>query len=95
VPSHQFLHSLLWFYGLKQHHLTPSFILHITAFVTLCEAYMGIEPHFDMWNHFFRGQLLPGSGVEVAVLGCVDIYIKSGHGVNPYFHLPMSGSTDG
>jgi hypothetical protein len=56
---------------------------------------MGIEPHFDMWNHFFHVRLLPGSGVEAAVLGGVDIYVKSGHGVDPYFHLSMSRSTDG
>jgi hypothetical protein len=30
--------------------LTPSVILHMAAFVTLCEAYMGIEPHFNLWN---------------------------------------------
>jgi hypothetical protein len=33
---------------LELHHLTPSGILHIAAFVTLCEAFMGIEPHFDL-----------------------------------------------
>jgi hypothetical protein len=34
--------------------LTPLGILHIAAFVTLCEAYMGIELHFNMWNYFFH-----------------------------------------
>jgi hypothetical protein len=29
----------------------------MAAFVTLCEAYMGIEPHFDLWNYFFCAQL--------------------------------------
>jgi hypothetical protein len=56
VPVHQFLRSLLQYYGLKLHH-NPSRILHITVFVTLCETYMGIEPYFDLWNHFFRFQL--------------------------------------
>jgi hypothetical protein len=36
VPPHQFLHSLLQFYGLELHHLTPSGILHMATFVTLC-----------------------------------------------------------
>jgi hypothetical protein len=36
--THQFLCSLLQFYGLELHHLTHSGILHITAFITLCEA---------------------------------------------------------
>jgi hypothetical protein len=53
VPSHRFLRSLLQFYGFKLQHLTPSGILHIVAFMTLCEAYMGIEPHFDLWKYFF------------------------------------------
>jgi hypothetical protein len=41
VPSHRFLRSLLQFYGLELHHLNPLGILHIAAFVTFCEAYMG------------------------------------------------------
>jgi hypothetical protein len=84
--------SVLW---LELHHLTPSGILDITAFVTLCEAYMGIEPPFDLWSHFFCVQLPQGSGMEVAVLGGTDIYVKSGHVVDTYFHLPMFNSTDG
>jgi hypothetical protein len=44
VPSHQFLRSLLQFYSLELHHLTPSGILHMVVFWTLCETYMGIEP---------------------------------------------------
>jgi hypothetical protein len=54
MPPHRFLYSLLQLYGLEVHQLTPSGILHIAAFVTLCEAYMGIEPHFNLWNYFFR-----------------------------------------
>jgi hypothetical protein len=54
APPHRFLHTLLHFYGLELHHLTPSGILHIAAFVILCEAYMGIEPHLNPWNYFFR-----------------------------------------
>jgi hypothetical protein len=44
----RFLCSLLQFYNLELHHLPPSGILHMVAFVTLCEAYMGIKPHFDL-----------------------------------------------
>jgi hypothetical protein len=44
APSHRFLYSLLRHYGLELHNLTPSGVLHITTFVTLCEAYMGIDP---------------------------------------------------
>jgi hypothetical protein len=49
-------------------------ILHIVAFVTLCEA-MGIEPHFNLWNYFFRASLWQGSDVALAVLGSVDLFV--------------------
>jgi hypothetical protein len=61
MPSHRFLCLLLQFFGLELHHLTPSGVRHIAAFVTLCEAYMGIESHFNMWNYFFHIQLHPDS----------------------------------
>jgi hypothetical protein len=72
----------------------PLEILHIVAFVTLCEAYMGIGPHIDQWN-YFHGQLLQGLGTEAVVLGHVGIYVKSRHGVDSYFHLSMSECMDG
>jgi hypothetical protein len=80
------------YYGLELHHLFPSWVLHMAAFATLCEAYMWIDPHFDLWNYFIRIRLPQGSGVEAAILGSVYIYVKSGHGVDPYFHLHMSES---
>jgi hypothetical protein len=63
--------------------LTPSGVLHIVTFLTLCKAYMGIEPHFNLWSHFFRAHLLLGSVAEAAVLGGVDVYVKSGNGFDP------------
>jgi hypothetical protein len=56
---------------------------------------MGIEPHFNMWNYFFHARLQQGLGVEAAILGIVDIFIRSQHVVDPYFHLPMSNPPDG
>jgi hypothetical protein len=95
VPSHRFLRSLLQYYGMELHHLTPSGILHIMTFVALCEAYMGIDPHFSQWNHLFRSRLPQGSDTEAIVLGGVFINDKSGHDVDPYFDLPKPKSTNG
>jgi hypothetical protein len=78
APLNQFLRLLLQFYGLELHHLTPSRILHITAFITLCEAYMGIEPHFKLWKYFFRTQLQSDPDAKAAMLGCVDVYVHPG-----------------
>jgi hypothetical protein len=32
--------------------------------------------------------------MEAAVLGGMDVYVKSGHGVDPYFRLAMFNSMD-
>jgi hypothetical protein len=87
VSSHRFLCSLPQNCGLELPSLTPSGILHIVAIVTLCEAFMGIDPHFDLWNHFFCVQWLQGSGAEMMVSGGMVIHVKSGHDVNPYFDI--------
>jgi hypothetical protein len=43
--AHEFLCGLLFVYGVQLHQLTPNSILHIACFVTLCESFLGIEPH--------------------------------------------------
>jgi hypothetical protein len=53
-PAHKFLCGLLFVYGVQVHQLTPNSILHIAYFVTLCESFLGIEPHWILWNFLFH-----------------------------------------
>jgi hypothetical protein len=53
-PAHEFLRGLLFMYGVQLHQLTPNSILHIACFITLCESFLGIEPHFLLWRSIFR-----------------------------------------
>jgi hypothetical protein len=46
LPAHEFLRGLLFVYSVQLHQLTPNSLLHIVCFVTLCESFLGIEPHF-------------------------------------------------
>ena len=39
-------------------HLNPNGIQHIAAFVALCEGFLGISPHFDLWWYLFTINLL-------------------------------------
>jgi hypothetical protein len=34
--------------------LTPKYFVHISVFVHLCEAFLGIEPHFELVRHLFH-----------------------------------------
>ena len=53
TPAHRFLWGLLHYYKIDVQHLNPNGIQHIAAFVALCEGFLGISPHFDLWRHFF------------------------------------------
>jgi hypothetical protein len=45
LPTHQFLCILLRYYQIELHHLSMGGILHIVAFIMLCEAFLGILPY--------------------------------------------------
>jgi hypothetical protein len=53
LPAHEFLRGLLFVYGVQLHQLTPNSILHIACFITLCESFLGIDPHFLFWRSLF------------------------------------------
>ena len=49
-PVHWFLRGLLNEWGLELQHLNPTGVPDIAGFVTVYEAFLGMEPHMD----FFR-----------------------------------------
>jgi hypothetical protein len=54
LPSCSFFRGLLYYYGLELHHLNPNSICHISIFIYFCEAFLGIEPHWDLFRFLFR-----------------------------------------
>jgi hypothetical protein len=55
-PAHPFLTGLLEEWKIGLHHLNPTEILHIAGFVTVCEAFLGIDPHLDLFREMFVGR---------------------------------------
>jgi hypothetical protein len=52
-PCHPFLHKLCDYYRVSICNLHPNSILVVSIFIALCEAYLGIQPHFNLCSHFF------------------------------------------
>jgi hypothetical protein len=83
TPPHRFHLGLLHLYKIELQHLTPNGIQHIAGFIALCEGYLGIEPHLDLWKYFFAVDLQKrkGSGSDwlevVMPMGCVSIHLRS------------------
>jgi len=55
---HWFLRGLLNEWGLELQHLNPMGVLHITGFITVCKAFLGMEPHMDCFWRLFSGRAL-------------------------------------
>ena len=68
-PCSSFFSGLLCYYRIQLHHLTPNSFVHISIFVHLCEAFLGIEPHFELFRFLFHLKPQPDSFVlDVAVV---------------------------
>ena len=57
------------YYRIQLHHLTPNSFVHMSIFVHLCEAFQGIEPHFELFRYLFHLKPQPDSFVLDVVGG--------------------------
>jgi hypothetical protein len=53
VPGSRFMRAILHFYGVELHNLNPNSIAQAAIFAAVCEAFLGIDPHWDLWTHLF------------------------------------------
>jgi hypothetical protein len=91
LPAHEFLRSLLYFYGIQLCQLTPNSILHLSIFVTVCEAFLGIEPHWGLWRKIFYVKRHNDSNGPPVVGGVGFVVRKE----VDYFDYPMKESVQG
>jgi hypothetical protein len=67
--------------------LNPNTILHLACFITLCECFLGIEPHWALWRRIFiirRPLQFQTGGFSCQV--CPDV---------PYFNLQTPENNPG
>ena len=53
LPAHPLLRWLLYYYGLRLHDLTLEGIIHLSVSIMLCEGFLGIPIHYDLWWFLF------------------------------------------
>jgi hypothetical protein len=91
LPAHKFLCGLLFVYGGQLHQLTPNSILHIACFITLCESFLGVDPHWTLWKFLFR--LRPS--VSLAKNPELGGAVVSVHAKLHYLEFNMAASVQG
>jgi len=57
VPAGRFIRALCHHCGVELHSFAPNAISQAAVFVAVCEGYLGIPVHWDLWRHLFRGEL--------------------------------------
>jgi hypothetical protein len=75
LPTCSFFRGLLYFYRLELHHLNPNSICHIAIFIYFCEAFLGIEPHWDLFHYVFRVKPQPTSK-NPSIVGGAGIQLR-------------------
>jgi hypothetical protein len=63
-------------------------MLHIAYFITLCEAFLGVDPHRGLWTHLFHLRCNV-SNEEVNNLGGAIIVVRSD---SQYLKIKMADS---
>jgi hypothetical protein len=57
VPASRFMRALLHYYGVELHNFNPNSIAQAAIFAAVCEGFLGIDPHWDLWTHLFSTEL--------------------------------------
>jgi hypothetical protein len=57
VPASRFMRALLHYYGVELHNFNPNSIAQAAIFAAVCEGFLGIDPHWDLWTHLFSAEL--------------------------------------
>ena len=74
------MRALCEYYGAELHNFDPNSISQTAVFVTVCEGYLGIKAHWNMWIHLFRGELfvenVRGQPKRFACAGGLMIHLR-------------------
>jgi hypothetical protein len=93
LPISPFFRGLLDFYRLNLTHLNPNSILQVSVFVHLCEAFLGVLPHFGLWKYLYHCR--PGmAGVQHQLVGGASLEMRRGRKTD-YLDIPLKDSIKG
>jgi hypothetical protein len=74
-------------------HLNPNNIQQMEVFEALCEGYLGISAHWNLFKYFFMFACLK-DGSKAATIGCTNIRMKQGWG-DKYIPFSLTISNNG
>jgi hypothetical protein len=92
-PVSPFFRGLLDFYDLNLTHLNPNSILQVAIFIHLCEAFLGILPHFGLSRYLYHCRPDMAGG-QHQLVGGASLELRRGRKVE-YLDIPLKDSIKG
>jgi hypothetical protein len=93
LPVSPFFHGLLDFYSLNLTHLNPNSVFQIAVFIHLCEAFIGIFPHFGLWKYLYHCRSGMAGG-QHQLVGGASLELCRGRKVE-YLDIPLKDNIKG
>jgi hypothetical protein len=83
MPASRFKRTLPHYYEVELHNFNPNSIAQVAIFVAVCEGFLGIDLHWDLWPHLFSVEFFAASTdvkkVRMAVrAGGCTLQLRSG-----------------
>jgi hypothetical protein len=99
MPASPFMRALPHYYGVELHNFNPNSIAQVAIFVAICEGFLGIDPHWDLWTHLFSAEFFAASTdvkkVRMAVrAGGCTLQLRSGR-AQQYIPTSLMSSNKG
>ena len=49
--------AILHYYKVELHKLNPNSVMQAAVFATVCEGFLGVPPHWNLWLHLFKAEM--------------------------------------
>jgi hypothetical protein len=93
LPISPYFRGLLDFYRLNLTHLNPNSILQVSVFVHLCEAFLGVLPHFGLWKYLYHYRPRMAGG-QHQLVGGASLEMRRGRKTD-YLDIPLKDNIKG
>jgi len=57
TPASHLMRAILHYYEVELHNLNPNSVMQAAVFATVCEGFLGVPPHWNLWLHLFKADM--------------------------------------
>ena len=70
TPAGRLIRAILHYYKVELHNLNPNSVMQAAVFATVCEGFLGVPPHWNLWLHLFKVDMAARyEGGEISLVG--------------------------